>query len=166
MKFGYRVLVALFVIAIISSIAAFAPNRRNFDHIGNFNFKVEIEGVTVAAFKEVSGIESQTEVIEYQDGSDLTLRKRPGRTSYSNIILKRGYINTDELWNWRKKVTEGLIERKSGSIIITDDDGSEISRFNFFEGWPVRYKLGSFDGEGDMNLVEEIEIAVERIERG
>jgi len=27
------------------------PNRRAHDHIGNFNFKVEIEGVTVSAFK-------------------------------------------------------------------------------------------------------------------
>lgn len=27
------------------------PNRREHDHIGNFNFKVEIEGVTVSAFK-------------------------------------------------------------------------------------------------------------------
>jgi hypothetical protein len=33
------------------------PNRRELDHIGNFNFRVEIDGVSVAAFHEVSGFE-------------------------------------------------------------------------------------------------------------
>src|SRR5512133_3611304 len=102
------------------------PNRRKFDHIGNFNFKVEIEGVTQAAFRNVDGLDSETEIVEYQDGDDLILRKRPGRTKYSNIVLKRGFVNTDELWQWRKKVIEGKIERKSGSIILCADDNSEV----------------------------------------
>ena len=71
------------------------PNRRGFDHIGNFNFKVEIEGVTQGAFKNVEGLDSETEVVEFQDGEDIVLRKRPGRTKYSNLTLKRGYINTE-----------------------------------------------------------------------
>ena len=90
------------------------PNRRPFDHIGNYNFKVEINGVTVAAFTEVSGLESVTEVVETSDGDGLPIRKRPGRTTYSNIVLSRGYINTDELWLWRKAVADGMVERKSG----------------------------------------------------
>ena len=94
------------------------PNRRAFDLIGNFNFKVEIEGVTQGAFKNVEGLDSETEVVEYQDGEDIVLRKRPGRTKYSNLTLKRGYINTDELWNWRKAVIDGKVERKSGSVIL------------------------------------------------
>lgn len=31
------------------------PNRRQHDHIGNFNFKVEIEGITVTAFDRPNG---------------------------------------------------------------------------------------------------------------
>ena len=64
------------------------PNRREFDHIGSYNFRVEIDGVTVGAFQEVSGLEVVTEVVEFQDGADLRRRKRPGRTSFSNIVLK------------------------------------------------------------------------------
>ena len=105
------------------------PNRRAFDHIGNFNFKIEIEGVTTGAFRNVEGLDSETEVIEYQDGDDLILRKRPGRTKYSNITLKRGYINNTELWEWRKAVIEGKVQRKSGSIILCADDGGEIIEF-------------------------------------
>lgn len=142
------------------------PNRREHDHIGNYNFKVEIEGVTVAAFQEVGGLEVRTEVIEYQDGDDIILRKRPGRTSYPNIVLRRGYINTDELWQWVKAVIEGKVERKSGSVILGADDGSEITRYNFFEAWPCKWKGFTLDGKGNGALVEEIEIAVEKIARG
>jgi len=142
------------------------PNRRKFDHIGNFNFKVEIEGVTTGAFRNVEGLDSETEVVEYQDGDDIILRKRPGRTKYSNIVLKRGYVNTDELWQWRKKVIEGKVERKSGSIILCADDNSEVMRYNFFEAWPSKWKGFTLDGKGTDVNVEELELVAEKIERG
>jgi len=143
------------------------PNRRDFDHIGSFNFKVEIDGVTNGPFIYVSGIESQSEVIEYRNGADNLTRKIPGRTSYSNIVMRRGYNNVDELWKWRKRVTDGILERKNGSIFILGADAkTEIIRFDFFEAWPCRYELGQFNGEVDSVLIEEIEIVTEKIERG
>jgi phage tail-like protein len=142
------------------------PNRRQFDHIGNFNFKVEIEGVTTGAFRNVEGLDSETEIVEYQDGDDLILRKRPGRTKYSNVTLKRGYVNNTELWEWRKQVIEGKVQRKSGSIILCADDGAEIMRYNFFEAWPTKWKGFTLDGKGTDVNVEELELAVEKIERG
>ncbi|MEY3013413.1 MAG: hypothetical protein RIT45_2148 [Pseudomonadota bacterium] len=142
------------------------PNRRAFDHIGNFNFKVEVEGVTTGAFRNVEGLDSETEIVEYQDGDDLILRKRPGRTKYSNVTLKRGYINNTELWEWRKAVIEGKVQRKSGSIILCADDGTEVMRYNFFEAWPTKWKGFTLDGKGTDVNVEELELAVEKIERG
>ena len=142
------------------------PNRRAFDHIGNFNFKIEIEGVTTGAFRNVEGLDSETEIVEYQDGDDLILRKRPGRTKYSNVTLKRGYINNTELWEWCKAVIEGKVTRKSGSIILCADDGTEIMRYNFFEAWPTKWKGFSLDGKGTDVNVEEMELAVEKLERG
>lgn len=142
------------------------PARRPFDHIGAYNFKVEIEGVTTGAFKAVDGLDSETEVIEYQDGDDLTLHKRPGRTKYANIVLKRGYVNTKEFWEWRKQVVAGKVERKSGSVILLDDAGGEVMRYNFFEAWPCSWRGFSLDGKSSDNAVEEIELAVEKVERG
>ena len=142
------------------------PNRRTHDHIGNFNFKVEIEGVTQAAFRNVEGLDSETEIVEYQDGDDIILRKRPGRTKYSNVTLKRGYINSTELWDWRKEVIDGKVSRKSGSIILCGDDGEEIMRYNFYEAWPCKWKGFTLDGKGTDVNVEEIELAVEKLEKG
>lgn len=144
------------------------PNRREFDHIGGFNFRVEIEGVIAdAPFASVEGLGATTEIITFRDGSDVIERKRPGRTSYPNIVLRRGFANRTELWEWRKKVIDGKVERKSGSVIIMGDDGeTEIVRWNFFEGWPCNWQLYGLDGDRHDALIEEIEIAVEKVERG
>lgn len=142
-----------------------SDNRRKPDHIGGFNFAVEIDGVTQAAFKNVEGLDSETEVIEYQDGDDIVLRKRPGRTKYSDITLKRGYVNTSELWDWRKKVMDGTVNRKSVSIILRNDKGDEVMRYNLFECWPSKWKGFSLDGKGTDVAVEEITFVVERLDR-
>jgi phage tail-like protein len=143
------------------------PNRRPNDHLVTSKFKIEIEGVTQGAFAAMDGIESTTEVVHYADADDIIEHKRPGRTRYSNIVLKRGFVNTDELWNWYKSVADGKIERKSGSIILAGDDGSEIMRYNFFEAWPCRWKSFKLNASSKTkSIIEELEIAVEKIERG
>ena len=142
------------------------PNRREFDHLVSNKFRVEIEGVTAGSFTTFEGIDTETEVVIFNNGNDMQVRKRPGRTTYANLVLKRGYINTDELWSWYKAVADGKIERKAGSIISLGDDGSEIIRYNFYEGWPCRWKGMKFDANKNGTLFEEIELAIEKVERG
>ena len=140
--------------------------HRQFDHFTRTLFRVEIEGVTQGSFTAVQGLEISVDVVNYADGSDLIARKRPGRVRYSNIVLKRGYLNNTELWDWFKTVADGRAERRAGSIILMADDGTEVTRYNFFEAWPCRWKGFDFDAGYSDALVEEIELAVERIEHG
>ena len=142
------------------------PNSREHDHLLSSRFRVEIEGVTAGAFAEVSGLESRTEVIEYADGSDPHVRKRPGRTTFSNIILTKGALSSHDLWEWYKSVMQGAIDRRSGSVIVLGDDMREKYRYNFFEAWPCRWKSLQLDAKSQVTLVEEIELAVEKIELG
>jgi len=139
---------------------------RGHDHIGNFNFKIEIEGMTSAAFRNMEGLGSETEIITYGGTMDQIQRKRPGRNKFTDITFKRGQTNNPELWAWRKSVIDGAPDRKSGSIIICADDGSEICRYNFFEAWPTKWKGLVLDGKGTDVDVEELTITIERLERG
>ncbi len=141
------------------------PNRRDFDHLVSNKFKIEIEGVSAASFISLDGIESRTDVIIFNNGDDMVTRKRPGRTSFSNLVLRRGYTNNDSLWMWYQAVISGKVERKSGSIISLADDGSEILRYNFFEAWPCRWKGFVYEANKADALFEEIEIAIESVER-
>ncbi len=142
------------------------PNRRPFDHLVSAKFRIEIEGVTQGAFTAVEGLEATIDVIEYADGSDLVARKRPGRVRYSNIVLKRGYLNSSELWDWFRAAADGQVHRRAGSVILCADDGSEITRYNFFEAWPCRWKSFALDSSSREGLVEELELVTERIEHG
>jgi len=51
-------------------------------------------------------------------------------------------------------------------VIVHGDDNEEILRYNFFEAWPCRWKSFSLDAANSKSLVEELEIVVERVERG
>ena len=142
------------------------PNSRSFDHRFNGKFRIEIEGVTQGAFLACDGLEARVDVVDFSDGDNLIAHKRPGRTRYANIVLRRGMTLNTELWNWFTAVANGRIERRAGSIIVCGDDGSEAFRYNFFEGWPCRWKSLELDADQAGTLVEAIEIAVEKIERG
>jgi phage tail-like protein len=139
---------------------------------GNYHFLLEIQGiindtrVIVGGFKSVSGMDSETEVIEFKQGNDMVVRKKPGRTTYANIVLERGYTATDDLWQWRKNIEDGKIDRRSGSIIILDQDGqTEVARYNFYEGWPCKWYVPDMDADASSMAIEKIEICTEKIER-
>ena len=139
---------------------------------GAYNFLLEIENVTgnsktiVGGFKSVAGMDSETEVIEFKQGNDRVVRKKPGRTTYSNITLERGFTATDDLWNWRNNIERGIIDRRSGSIIILNQDlESEVARYNFYEGWPAKWYVPDLDSDSSGMAIEKVDISVERVER-
>jgi phage tail-like protein len=137
------------------------------DPYGAFNFLVEIEGVDVAGFTEVSGLESETDIIEYRTGDEHgTVRKMPGLSKYQNVTLKRGFTDSAALWEWRKTVIDGQLERKSVSIVLLDHRREEVARWNLFEAWPSRWVGPEFNAKTNEVAIESIEICHERIELG
>lgn len=138
--------------------------RREFDHVGSYRFSVEIEGVTQGRFQAVSQFGAEADVIEYQDGNDPVLRKRPGRIRYDDVVLTKGYVVTNELWDWWQAVRDGAVDRRAMSIILHDSAGNEIRRWNLFECWPRRWQTGPLDAEISDRLVEQIVIVTERLE--
>lgn len=139
---------------------------------GAYNFLLEIQGiigdtkVIIGGFKSVSGMDSETEVIEFKQGNDMVVRKKPGRTTYANIVLERGYTATDDLWQWRKNIEQGKIDRRAGSVIVLDQDGeTEIGRYNFYEAWPCKWYVPDMDADSSAMAIEKVEIATELIER-
>jgi len=141
------------------------PSVHKGDYLPAHNFKIEIDGVISGGFKEIIGLESEVEIIEYKDGDDQLTRKRAGKAKYKNIVLKRGFVSDPALLEWYKKVLGGKTERKSGSIVYLDREGNEVVRYNFFEAWPCRWKAPELNSTSDTHLVEELEFAVEKVER-
>jgi phage tail-like protein len=136
------------------------------DPFVNFNFLVEIDGITRAAFQEASGFNSTIDVIEHREGGEnTTLRKFPGLTKYSNIVLKRGITDDHELYDWHRQVVQGDVDRRNGSIVLLDRRGDEVTRWNFFRAWPTKWDGPDFNAEGSDVAIESLELAHEGIER-
>ena len=142
------------------------PDR--IDPVTNFNFMIEIEGLAVGHFAEVSGLASTIETIEYREGGDnTTVRKLPGKTSFSDIVLKRGTTGDDNtLYEWHKEVVNGTISRKSGSVVVFDRAGDEVLRYNFFNAWPTEFSPSDFNATSSETANEGVTLAHEGLEIG
>ena len=134
------------------------------DPYAQFNFLIELDGLTVAGFTEVGGLDTESDVIEYRNGNDEpTVRKLPGLRTYSNITLKRGYTDNLELWGWRKTTEDGTTERRDGVIILLDEARQPVLRWIFRSGWISNYEGAALNSTTNEAAIESIEIAHEGI---
>jgi phage tail-like protein len=137
------------------------------DPYRSFNFLVELDNIAQANFAECSGLDATTEVIENREGGDnTTVKKVPGKTTYTDITLKWGLTDSDELWKWRLGVITGTVQRKNGSIVVFDlDNKREVVRWNFVNAWPTKWEGPSFNAKGSDLAIETLVIAHEGIVR-
>ena len=143
-----------------------AQTGQRVDPYGNFNFLVEIDGITRAAFHEVSGFDSTIDVIEHREGGEnTTARKLPGMTKHSNIVLKWGLADDTDLYNWHRDAVQGKVQRRNGSIVLLDRQGQEKMRWNFVNAWPSKWDGPDFNAEGNDIAIETLELAHEGVAR-
>lgn len=140
------------------------PSRQ--DPYPEHNFRVEIEGLTLAGFMECTGLESETEVIEYREGDWFRgIRKLPGLTRFGNISLKRGVTKSTELYEWRKSIIRGEIQGKTGNISLLDEKGEPVAVWVFFDGWPCRLSGPDLNALESGVAIEELVICHQGLER-
>src|SRR5690349_4702920 len=82
-------------------------------------FHFYVDGTPAAVFTEVSGLEVEIEVMNYEEGGRNDIVHRlPGRRKVSDITLKSGITTSNELWKWFNKVLQGEFERHHVSIVL------------------------------------------------
>lgn len=132
---------------------------RRIDPYLAFNFKVEIRGLVVAGFSEVSGVQAETETEDYREGGlNNYVHKLAKLTKYSNLVLKRGLTDSDVLWQWHQKVVAGSIQRQNGSVILLDATSAEKWRWNFSQAYPVKWMGPDFKADGNSIAIETLEL--------
>jgi phage tail-like protein len=107
----------------------------------SYRFRVEIKGVQVGAFSEVTGLQVEIETHDYREGGvNEYIHKVAGPARYpSNLILKHGLMDADVLWSWQQEVVQGGFARHNGSIILMNSAGDAVWRWNFTDAYPVRW---------------------------
>jgi hypothetical protein len=137
------------------------------------NFRIEISGLPAGYFKSVSGLSAETEVMEgrvakvdaftlkqkvlpstdpfslkAQPGSELQL-KAAGRLLLQGLVLdqRNGHL----IQHWLNPGTP-RIPTPTGQIVMTDQSGRPVRRYNFYEAWPCKWYVPDLDGSKNLEL--------------
>lgn len=131
------------------------------------NFLFEVDGVQIGAFKEVSGLELRVEIETFEEGGENGfVHQLPGRMSWPNIVLKRGIIQTDALFDWVRKssgddfATAGnKLARCTGAVVLMSSQNLRLRSYELQGAFPVRWTGPRLDVSTTEALDEELEVA-------
>ena len=140
------------------------------DALADYHYSIEIDGVTIAQFQEVSGIASELDVIELKENTKdgkYVLHKLPGNRKPPSITLKRAKNASKDLWDWHQKIYQGKVSdaRKNGSVVLYNYDHSEVGRYNFVNAWPSKVSMSSLKAGSNEVLMEEVTLVCEELTR-
>jgi len=141
------------------------PSKRDDPYL-NFNFAVEIDGITIAGFSEAELPEGRIEAVAYREGTDRTSAARllPGRVSYGPVVLRRGFTGDASLFEWWLAVAQGALDRRNVSVVVRDEQGQPVARWNLRRAWPSKYAAPDLRGLGNEVAIETLELVHEGIE--
>ena len=128
-----------------------------------FSFQVDWGGTQIG-FQEVSGLDIETEPIEYRQGAspDFTKIKMPGMIKFSNITLKRGSFKGDnEYFDWFNSIQLNTVERRTITISLLDELGVPAITWKVNKAFPMKIQSTDLKAEGNEVAIETIEICHE-----
>ncbi len=128
-----------------------------------FHFKVEWGGTNIG-FSEVSGLNLETQVIEYRDGAspEYSVKKMPGIPKYGNITLKRGITKSDnEFYQWLNTTKLNTVERRDIIINLLNEEHEPVMTWKIVNAFPVKVEGPGLKATGNEVAIESIELAHE-----
>jgi phage tail-like protein len=128
-----------------------------------FHFQVEWGGASIG-FTEVSGLDVETEMIEYRDGSspEYVKTKMPGMQKFSNISMKRGTFQGDnDFFTWWNSVALNTIERRDVTISLLNENHEPVVVWKVKNAWPSKVQSTDLKSDGNEVAIETIELCHE-----
>jgi phage tail-like protein len=132
----------------------------------DFNFLVEIDGISAAGFSEVDVPEARIHLAPYREGSERTnaVRLLPAGVEYGPLVLRRGFSGDSALFQWWRSVADGNADRRNIVLIVRDASGQDVCRWTFQQALPLKYVGPSFHARANEVALETLELSVESIE--
>jgi len=128
-----------------------------------FHFTVDWAGTNIG-FTEVSGLDVETELIEYRHGAspEYSKIKMPGMQKFSNITLKRGtFANDNEFYKWWNTVKLNTIERRDITIKLLNEEHEPVIVWKVKNAFPIKVQSTDLKGDGNEVAIETLEVAHE-----
>jgi phage tail-like protein len=139
---------------------------------GAFNFLVNIGGDVgpeepLGGFSDVSGLSTNIQVAEYRNGNEPEnhVRKVPGVYKVDDVTLKRGVVNSQDLWNWIDDVrVHGIGAQRQVVITLRDEAGQDVQSWTLRNTIPLKWTGPTFAAKGGGDVaMEELVLSAENL---
>jgi phage tail-like protein len=116
-----------------------------------------------AVFSEVSGLQVEMQTTDFEEGGENNfVHKLPGRMKVSNVTLKRGLVRSNEFLRWLMNAAlVKPMDRRNVSIVLFDQAGHTVMRWNFLRAFPVKWVGPQFTADSTTIAIESVELAHE-----
>lgn len=131
-----------------------------------FYFSVKFDGDDSANFSEVTGLETETKMIEYRHGNNPIFYpiKMPGLGRVGNVTLRKGiFAGDNKFFDWYSTIKMNTIARKTVVINLLDETGAPKMTWTLNNAWPTKMTGTDLKSEGNEVAIEAIEIAFETL---
>jgi phage tail-like protein len=127
-----------------------------------FHFELEWGG-TRLGFTEVTGLDFETEVIEYREGNlpAYNKTKQPGLTKYTDVTLKRGIV-LDDLEFFNQWVKTAMFQekketyRRTVTIKLLNEEHKSIIVWTLSKAWPSKIQSTDLKADGNEVAIETL----------
>ena len=140
---------------------------------GAFNFTVNLNGPIgedqpLGGFSDVSGLSNEITIAEYRNGNDKPnhVRKVPGIHKVGDVTLKRGIVNSSDLWSWISQTrTQGIAGKRTVVITLRSEAGTPVQKWTLSGVVPMKYTGPTLAAKGGGDVaMEELVLSSESLE--
>ena len=128
-----------------------------------FSFQVKWDDAELI-FQEVTGLSSETQVIEYRGGNSKVYStvKMPGIKKFGNITLKKGIFKGDKaLWDKYNLIKMNTIKRSTILISLLDEGNEVAMNWTLLNAFPCKMTVSDMKSDANEIAVETMELAHE-----
>jgi phage tail-like protein len=139
----------------------------------SYNYLVDLKGPRkpdklLGGFSDVSGLETDIHISEYRDGNEAEphVRKIPGSHKVGDVTLKRGVVDSSDLWAWITKArTNGIAAQVDVVITLRDEASKPVQKWTLRNAVPMKYTGPTLAGKGGGEVaMEELVLSAEGFE--
>lgn len=131
-----------------------------------FYFSVNLGDPGQIPFQEVSGLDTESEVITYRAGDNKAFNviKMPGLIKTGNVTLKKGiFVNDNRFWSWFSQIKQNIIKRQSVVISLLDQEAKPTMVWKLQNAFPTKIVGTDLKSDGNEVAVETLELAHEKL---
>jgi phage tail-like protein len=143
-----------------------AEDKQSIWPLPEFSFVVEFGDGKAAKFQEASGLDTETQPIEFRHGNSPVFApiKMPGLHKVGDVTLKRGVIASDgDLWDWLNATKLNTVKRRTVVIKLLDATGTAKMVWTLNNAWPTKISGTDLKADGNEIAIESLELAHEGI---